>query len=404
MDTNKELLEKIKGEVSETLEGFKKETNEKSAKQIVELETAVKSMAKVEDVEAVKGQLEEIGLSLKAMKEGAKAAPKSLKEKLAGNLDAIKGAEDGKAPFVMTFKANSIGTISTIDYTNHVEGLDHFYNPQYSTEILKPRRNEFNILEYVDLGQALSRIIYWVEQINEEGQAEFINECELKPLVDWDYEAKSAEAKKVAVRAKLCTEILSDIPQLEAEVRAHLARLVREAITQQILAGDGTGANLNGIQGQASAFVAGGFASSTVNPNNYDVITAVRHALGCVFCTPDIIFMNCVDLYQLKTTKNADGSYIFPRFASEDGFVIDGIRVIESQYIPEGSFLMGDFSKLHVRMLEDVRVEIGWENDDFSRNLRTFIAEARLMSYVADIDKSCFIFDTFANVKTLITA
>jgi hypothetical protein len=47
-------------------------------------------------------------------------------------------------------------------------------------------------------------------------------------------------------------------------------------------------------------------------------------------------------------------------------------------------------------------VKLGFENDDFTKNLVTYVAEMRVHSFVSDNDAGFAIYDTFDNVKALI--
>ena len=49
-------------------------------------------------------------------------------------------------------------------------------------------------------------------------------------------------------------------------------------------------------------------------------------------------------------------------------------------------------------------MRLGWENDDFSKNIVTVLAEKRLMAYIKAQYKTAFVKDTFATVIEGITA
>ena len=48
-------------------------------------------------------------------------------------------------------------------------------------------------------------------------------------------------------------------------------------------------------------------------------------------------------------------------------------------------------------------MSIGWENDDFTKNLVTILGEKRMLAYIKSQYKTAFVADTFANVITAIT-
>jgi hypothetical protein len=61
-------------------------------------------------------------------------------------------------------------------------------------------------------------------------------------------------------------------------------------------------------------------------------------------------------------------------------------------------------SRFKVRNYQPFSIAYGWVNDDFEKNLVTVIGERRLHAFVAANDIGAFVYDTFANIKTAITA
>ena len=64
---------------------------------------------------------------------------------------------------------------------------------------------------------------------------------------------------------------------------------------------------------------------------------------------------------------------------------------------------MGDFRYLFIRDYVVLSMSIGWENDDFTKNLVTILGEKRMLAYIKSQYKTAFVSDTFQNVITAIT-
>ena len=47
---------------------------------------------------------------------------------------------------------------------------------------------------------------------------------------------------------------------------------------------------------------------------------------------------------------------------------------------------------------------MGWENDDFTKNLRTFVGECRYHYYIKANDKTAFLYGTITTDLTTLTA
>jgi HK97 family phage major capsid protein len=102
----------------------------------------------------------------------------------------------------------------------------------------------------------------------------------------------------------------------------------------------------------------------------------------------------------MKLTKDADGNYVMPPFATESGDIVNGVRVVQNTKIPVGYFLMGDFSKAHVRTYKDYSVRVGYTGDDFEKNLVTILGESRVHLWISDNEEAAFVYDQFSVAKT----
>ncbi len=84
--------------------------------------------------------------------------------------------------------------------------------------------------------------------------------------------------------------------------------------------------------------------------------------------------------------------------------VVAGMRVISSTYMEADKYLIGDLSKVQVRFRNNIAMNVGLDADDFTRNMVTILAEARLVQYVKNNDKSAFVFGDITDDIALITA
>jgi len=82
---------------------------------------------------------------------------------------------------------------------------------------------------------------------------------------------------------------------------------------------------------------------------------------------------------------------------SPDGTRIYGLPVIETNSITAGEFLVGDFRKFYIKDREAMSIQMGYDGNDWTKNLVTIIAEKRLVSYVKKNDEAAFVTDTFTD-------
>ena len=79
---------------------------------------------------------------------------------------------------------------------------------------------------------------------------------------------------------------------------------------------------------------------------------------------------------------------------------VKGVPVIENVGITAGTFLVGDFTKSNLRIREDLNIQVGYVNDDFTKNLMTILCEARAVHYVKANHYKAFVKGTFSTAKT----
>jgi hypothetical protein len=108
--------------------------------------------------------------------------------------------------------------------------------------------------------------------------------------------------------------------------------------------------------------------------------------------------MNPEDVAGMELTKTSTGEYTYPMFVPQmDGITrVKGIPVIENTGIASGDYLVGDFTKDNLRMREDMNVQVGYVNDDFTKNLMTVLVEARACNFVKSNDYGAFVKGNFA--------
>jgi HK97 family phage major capsid protein len=264
------------------------------------------------------------------------------------------------------------------------------------------RRNPF-ILELVNVGTIMSNVWEWVEQKNVEGGSAMTAEGAAKSQTDFDLVVASANVKKVTAYIKVTKEMLDDVALLRSEIDQELTELINLRIDDQLLNGTGLTVNLTGIVTNATAWAAGAFALAIPAPTNYDVLATAINQVRVNLFEPTYIVMHPTDVTKMKLSKAPDGHYVLPPFSSVDGTTVEGIRVVANTGVTIDKFLVGDFTKSGVRFKEGLTINVGYENDDFTKNLVTILAEARLVQRVKSNHYGAFVYGDFSDAITALT-
>ncbi len=321
----------------------------------------------------------------------------ALKKGLEKNKEALKGLKNNRHGSVrFELKAVADMLVST-----HVTGQV----PQAEREagITRIVRRQPFIVELTNTGTIGSTTWEWVEQKNPEGTVTMVAEGAAKPQLDFELVLASATVRKVAAHIKASKEMLDDIPLMEAEINQELTELINLDIDEQVLSGDGTGQNLTGILENAVAFAAGTFATGQANEideaNNQDVLRVAINQIMVAHFQPNFILMHPSDVTGMDVSKASDGHYILPPFSTLDNTIIKGIPIVQNTGITEGDYLVGDFTKSGVRFKEGLTIDVGFENDDFTKNFITILAESRLVHRVKSNHYNAFVTGDFATDK-----
>jgi HK97 family phage major capsid protein len=178
-----------------------------------------------------------------------------------------------------------------------------------------------------------------------------------------------------------------------------LMEAIEQNIDDAILNGGG-GTSLVGLIGNIPTFVAGSFAATVPSANISDVIRIAKAQIEAANFMPTHVVLNPEDVAKIELTKAQDGAYTYPAFWDMN-MNVAGLMVVSSNNITAGTLVVGDFTKLNIKFREDVNLQVGYENDDFTRNMVTILAEARLVSYVKGNDVNAFV---EADIATAIAA
>ena len=394
--TPQEVVEKINSLVAEkTANSVSKEELEALKNQLTSLEsksdnTEVKSaIAKLEGV--IEGMKEVKTSELSAMK----SIGQSIAEAYTNSIDKITSVKENGGLLNLDIKVAGTMAITT-NYSGGQVALS-----QLESGVARIAKRKPFLRQLVNTAGTISKYITYIEQKNPDGGAGMTAEGALKSQSDFDLVEVSKAVKKVTAFIKVSKEMIADLPFMRNEIDTELMELVELKLDSQILSGDGLGDNLEGLLQNATAWSAGGFALTIPSPNEFDVLrVAIAQIQGLLF-NPNYILLHPEDCAKMELSKTTTGEYTYAMSYIVDGIVrVKSIPVIENTGVTAGTFLVGDFSKSNLRIREDLNVQVGYVNDDFTKNLMTILCEARAVHYVKSNHYGAFVKGTFSTAKT----
>lgn len=255
--------------------------------------------------------------------------------------------------------------------------------PNYDPTIQPGIRQDLRIRDLLTTipvsGQSYS---YFRELLHTRGAAP-VAEGALKPTSNVTFETVTDRVKKIAVWMPVTDEALDDVPQLFGYIQELLRYDLKLEEEAQILKGDGTGENLNGLMTQATTY------DPTLTKAGDTAIDIMRRAIYQVRkqskLSADGLVMSELDWMNIELQKDGENRYLFANLQGLVTPILWGRPVITSDSVDEGAadtggeFLVANFARSSVlfdRM--SFLFKMGLINDQFIKNERALLVEERL--------------------------
>lgn len=202
----------------------------------------------------------------------------------------------------------------------------------------------------------------------------------LKPESALAYSIATSPVKTMAHWIPVTNRMLSDAPAIRGIINGRLLLGLDLVLESQILTGDGTGENFQGLVGMAGKNIQG-LGTDNVLDAIFKARTKVR-VTGHGRPNAVVLHPNDWETIRLARENVASGTlgnYLMGPPSSAGAVTVWGLPVSESEAITENTGMVADFQQgctLFDR--EQAAVRVGTINDQFVRNMQTILAELRV--------------------------
>lgn len=217
------------------------------------------------------------------------------------------------------------------------------------------------------------RELAWTNSAAEVSQGAAKNESDLT------FEAYDVGIKTIAHWIKISNQLLADAPAVVAYIDTRLRDGLAQRVDNQLINGNGTSPNISGLtdSGNYTAY------TPTSDDNLVDAINRLKWTMWAAGEMADVVIVNPADWGTMERTRETSsgglGQYLYgmPGFAA--GMNPFGMRVVVTPYLAAGKIIMGSLNRsAMIYNRSGAVVEMGFVNDDFTKNLVTIRAEERL--------------------------
>lgn len=227
--------------------------------------------------------------------------------------------------------------------------------------------------------------IDWVRENVFTNNAAETAEGVVKPQSNLTFSTGTMPVSTVAHWIKITRQLALDNSALAAYINRRMIYGVNLRTENQLVAGNGTAPNLNGLTNTGN-FTPHGYTSASLTAlglsptNRFDLIGKMMGDAALADYPADVVVLNTGDWWTMRLAKDAQGRYILGDPGSVVAPALFGRPVVASNAMVAGNVWVGSLSQaatLHNR--EGVIVELSdSDENNFQLNLITIRAERRL--------------------------
>ncbi|WQZ00662.1 major capsid protein [Xanthomonas phage NP1] len=278
---------------------------------------------------------------------------------------------DRSARATMNIKA-ALNTAST-DAAGSAGALT---TPNRLPGFITPPDARLTVRDLIGSGRTDSALIEYVQETGFVNNAAIVAEGALKPESSLKFAKKTDTTHVIAHTMKATRQILSDAPQLASYMNNRLIRGLKVKEDAEILRGTGANDGLLGLIPQATTYAA---PTTIAGATRVDQLRLAMLQASLAEYPASGIVINPIDWAAIELAKDANNQYLIGNARGTLTPTLWGLPVVATQAMAPGEFLVGAFD-LAAQIFDqwDARVEIGYVNDDFQRNMVTVLAEERL--------------------------
>jgi HK97 family phage major capsid protein len=225
-------------------------------------------------------------------------------------------------------------------------------------------------------GTTGAQVIDYYEETTYTNAAREVAEGVAKAEGALDFTLRQDPVRKIATWIPVTDEMLADVPAFESYLRERLGFMVKRREEHQLLTGDASTPNIDGLLHRSGVQTVTGLGMSTID-SIYKAITQVR---AIAFSEPTAMVVHPNDWFDIRTSKDGFGNYLLGPANTEGDLRIWSLQVRVTTEEPENTALVGAF-RPHAQIFRRsaIEVAISTENEDyFIKNKVAVRAEERL--------------------------
>ena len=204
------------------------------------------------------------------------------------------------------------------------------------------------------------------------GAAVQAGEGATKAAIRPDFTTIQQAAITIAGFTKVSKQSLSDSAELKMAVDVTLQRSIALALDDVLMDGSTTpafdGFNTLGISYTSLIYTSLADAAS-------EAVATMQEA----GFQPNVVAFRPSDFLGVQLAKTTAGEYLAGPYLQPLPELLRGLRVVLSPNVPSGKVIVADTAHLELLIVDNLTIELGYVNDDFTKNIATILGEIRVI-------------------------
>jgi HK97 family phage major capsid protein len=325
-------------------------------------------------------------LDAKMVERTAPAVPeKSFEDELKENDTVARLMRDRKGHAVISMKGEQVSRLleqkTTISSSAVGAATSGILQIDRTPGITLEARQQLTVRNLLSARPTTMQLIDFVKVNAPLGKASPQTEASAKAENAVTFTTASETVRTIATWIPASKQVMDDWSELSSFLMTSLPFYVNKEEELQLLAGAGSGVDLNGLITQSTAFNTS-LLVAAAGWNKIDIVGRAIQQVGAANeIQPTFIVCHPNDWWGMRLTKDSYGRYILGDPQQMVNPTLFGLTVVPTTNITNGTFLLGngnsESSEIRDRM--EMQVEISTEHSDyFTKNLIAIRAEKRL--------------------------
>lgn len=221
--------------------------------------------------------------------------------------------------------------------------------------------NPVQLIDYIPSVPTSQAAVVYMEETTYTNAAAEVAEGGAFPEAALEYTEVSSPVRKIAVYLPVTDEQLEDVPGMQGRLNNRLPFMIRQRLSLQAYAGDGTAPNLEGLT-QRTGIQTQAKSTDSVPDAIFKAMVKVRTG---AYTVPNLVILDPTDWQTVRLAKTTDGVYLWGSPADAGPERMWGVNVLQLHNATAGTGMVLDTMQTELSVKRGITVQVSNSHSDF---------------------------------------